>query len=450
MTKNTSKKKSSAAKKLVPAAGMLAISSMMLASSTYAWFTMSREVEVKGIQMTATVPEDLQLSLGALGSIDGTTYTTETSEKGVSLVASTGVLMKGNEGTTASDGNVLAPVNSWDWSNSANISAYYNFGKLMPASSNNGATIYFTPDASGVGRTVKGDAKFYAANNALAPLKWNSTNKTFDASGDATGSAKATLHAATSKTNDTINDGWKDGGTDNYTVASDWNVTNDDGYYVDIPVWLRSSGSKDINIAVAGYVLPGTTDTTKGKTETELELYRSVRVAILNGDTAKIAGAASDPTIGSITTTNNILPLADAWDKANSTGTGDPKKYTEIKALANPYTQSSILDSGIYDERLGNTGTAAGKLWGVSALTKYATGTDYTTTSETVAPTYTEYTAQAADTAIATVKAPADGSEYGVAKKLIIRVWLDGEDEQCWNDNAGQDWAISLKFSKIS
>ena len=35
-------------------------------TDSYAWFTMSREVEVTGIKMTASVPEDLQISLGKL------------------------------------------------------------------------------------------------------------------------------------------------------------------------------------------------------------------------------------------------------------------------------------------------------------------------------------------------------------------------------------------------
>ena len=57
MTKNNNK--SSAKKKLLPAAAMLTTSAVMLSTSTYAWFTMSREVEVTGISMTATTPEDI-------------------------------------------------------------------------------------------------------------------------------------------------------------------------------------------------------------------------------------------------------------------------------------------------------------------------------------------------------------------------------------------------------
>ena len=56
---------------MIPAIAMLTVSAMTLASSTYAWFTMSREVEVQNIQMTATVPEDIQISLGKIGTTSG-------------------------------------------------------------------------------------------------------------------------------------------------------------------------------------------------------------------------------------------------------------------------------------------------------------------------------------------------------------------------------------------
>ncbi len=38
------------------------------------------------------------------------------------------------------------------------------------------------------------------------------------------------------------------------------------------------------------------------------------------------------------------------------------------------------------------------------------------------------------------------GTSYGDAVKAVIRVWLEGEDPDCWNDTAGQNWSINLKF----
>jgi hypothetical protein len=68
MMKTNAKRKNSAAKKLIPAAGMLALSASMLATSTYAWFTMNKEVTVTGMQMKTTVGSNLLISEAASDS----------------------------------------------------------------------------------------------------------------------------------------------------------------------------------------------------------------------------------------------------------------------------------------------------------------------------------------------------------------------------------------------
>jgi hypothetical protein len=62
MMKTNAKRKNSAAKKLIPAAGMLALSASMLATSTYAWFTMSTTVKVDGMQLKTKVSGNLLIS----------------------------------------------------------------------------------------------------------------------------------------------------------------------------------------------------------------------------------------------------------------------------------------------------------------------------------------------------------------------------------------------------
>ncbi len=57
--KTNNMKKGNTAKKLIPAAMMLAVSASMLATSTYAWFTMNTEVTITGISMTTTVDSNL-------------------------------------------------------------------------------------------------------------------------------------------------------------------------------------------------------------------------------------------------------------------------------------------------------------------------------------------------------------------------------------------------------
>jgi hypothetical protein len=58
-TNNNNKKKQSAARKLIPAIGMLTVSAMMLSSSTYAWFTMNKEVQVTGMEVKTKVGSNL-------------------------------------------------------------------------------------------------------------------------------------------------------------------------------------------------------------------------------------------------------------------------------------------------------------------------------------------------------------------------------------------------------
>ena len=62
MMKNNVNKKGSNFKKLIPAAGMLAVSAMMLATSTYAWFSMSTKVSATNIEMKATASKNLLIT----------------------------------------------------------------------------------------------------------------------------------------------------------------------------------------------------------------------------------------------------------------------------------------------------------------------------------------------------------------------------------------------------
>lgn len=378
MAKKEVKQKNSPMKKLVAAACMLGLSASMLGASTYAWFTMSREVEVQNIQLVATTPEDIQISLGAIGS----------SAQGTSLAESTGYL-------TVSGGDVAEPATNYDWSNIADISHYYSFGKLIPASSNTGASIFFTPDANGVGKTLKTGAKFYTAVAG--------TTKTAESAVGGTGSN--TLNA-TSHVN-VASDTWASGTTPNtdYTKAVSWKATKDDGYYVDIPVWFRTSSVEGAQLSVVAAVYDNTTTPSYGTDSTATadgkELYKAVRVVVLNAD-------------GTVATANNTIPVKDGGADATS-GT---------------YAGSSILD---WYNRTSQTGA-------ISAVASQGATT----------ATYSAVTAMTDGTAVIDLTAAANkgtGTEYGAGKQYIIRVWLEGEDPDCYNETAGQDWSISLKFN---
>ncbi|MBR1563068.1 MAG: hypothetical protein IJ645_07660 [Ruminococcus sp.] len=260
------KKNTSSKKKLLPAAGMLALSAAMLSSATFAWFTMSREVEVQNIQMTATVPEDIQISLGAIGSASDST----------SLAKNTGYLTAGSVSGVTDPGTTV-----YNWSNTADISHYYTFGRLIPASSTTGENIYFTPDANGVGKTIKDTAKFYIAATKNAATAENATGVGGTSTTD---KLNTTAHLNTA-------DAWANGGT----RSTAWNATHDDGYYVDIPVWFRTSSVNGAELSVKAYVVdqanPNATTNSAAKTDGK-ELYKAVRVSVLESDGSATADGA--------------------------------------------------------------------------------------------------------------------------------------------------------------
>lgn len=66
--KANSKKKGNPAKKLIPAVGSLMVSACMLATSTYAWFTMNKTVTVTGMEVKTTVSSNLLISHDTLSN----------------------------------------------------------------------------------------------------------------------------------------------------------------------------------------------------------------------------------------------------------------------------------------------------------------------------------------------------------------------------------------------
>jgi hypothetical protein len=400
-------KKNSTAKKLVPAAGSLLISAAMLGTSTFAWFTMSREVEVKNIKMTATVPEDIQISLGHLVNFSATA----TGDANVSnaptftgLAGNQGILKGAGDGT-ADDGNVQAPLNgtdavsALDWASSADISEYYRLGKIIPASSTTGENIYFTPDAAGVGKTLKAGARYYqAADLSGALMEAASTGRTPDGT-NPDGSLKTTLHAINNQ--DESQDKWNDGstGSDNtYKTATEWNITNDDGYFVDIPVWLRSSAQTELTLSVDAYVT-----TTQAKDNDDL--YCAARAVILYSDTAETSGSNNGGYAGAANSSSNLIRIKkDGFTIDGTTTKGN--SIVDYMYSTNATGDAVSSTAGAYDNAIEYQGLQ---------FLKVAAGANNT---------------------------------YGAMTKAVIRVWLEGEDPNCWNSNAGQDFAISLRFSK--
>jgi len=429
------KKKSSTRKKLIPAAGSLLISAAMLSTSTYAWFTMSREVEVSNIQMSATVPEDVQISLGRIGVIgnDGT-ISGSTTEAAASLANGLGGLVSTSAGVTA-------PEKDWDWSNIADISEYYQFGKLIPASSTSGANIFFTPNANGNGQTIAAGATFYAANSAIL-----TANTEENVTGSGENPLNATAHIINKKTGGVVSDNWSTGvasytGGAKYTGSTGWNATADDGYYIDIPVWLRTSSASGAKLSVLAYVKPK--NTTQTNSADGDALYRAVRVAIIE-DVVSGSGASATTT----PTTHGILPITDGWNVSADGKTVGTLKDAPFQLTKATYAES-ILNWYGRDLTTGASTTALTALTGKADGAKAAASA--ITPAYDKATVYDPFTAN--DNVVATLAAPTKDdngvktANYGTPTKITVRIWLEGEDPDCWNDTAGQDWSINLKFN---
>lgn len=62
------------------------------------------------------------------------------------------------------------------------------------------------------------------------------------------------------------------------------------------------------------------------------------------------------------------------------------------------------------------------------------------------ATTLTDGLAASTDTTVVTVPMAAANADWGTSHKYILRVWIEGEDVNCWNETAAQDFQIDLRF----
>lgn len=353
MMKNNNVKKGNTAKKLLPAAGMLALSASMLATSTYAWFTMSKEVELKNINVTAAAPVNVQMSLGygqSTGALTAGTMAEGTNTNGVKLV-------KAPENSDMSE----------DWSNIINFYDFYQAPKLTPASSNTGGTIYYTHDATAVGKTINEE-------------------------GTAATGTEGTLVLLTAS------DSGKVAPTDDTSES----------HYIDFPVWFRTSDTSDLTLSVRATVKDGTNSSAVIASEGEAALFKAARVSILGGNNAATSNGV-------------IIP----YDSDGAQGS----YYVTDKALANTGTLGAQGSGAAYGTvSKTNQNSTASNADGDAIIT--IPGRSSGTTSA--------YTGNSNDTS----------DNYGAAVCVIVRVWLEGEDVNCWNATAGQDFCVDLKFTQ--
>lgn len=168
--------------------------------------------------------------------------------------------------------------------------------------------------------------------------------------------------------------------------------TKGEGYYLDIPVWFRTTNVEDVKLGVDVTV----EDPNKDNDDTKGDLYKATRVAILNEDRSAANGGVF---LGAET------DVASGYYKGKA-----------VKAA---------------------TGSSENDYYGT-----VTTATEVIESNGKVTNTATE---------VATVKGVGTGKTgYGTPTKYYIRVWLEGEDVNCWNANAGQSFTVDLKFYDLS
>lgn len=238
--KTNEKKNTSAKKKLIPAVAMLTTSAVMLSTATYAWFTMNKDAQVTGLEMTATAGGSIEISLGQLDST------------GLPTVA---------EGSRT----VSAPkMDNNSWRSVIAVSDYYSkINKIKPASSIDASDLYYVDDQS-----------VYAGGRAV-------DDKTAIAKADANNEVPFTVR--------------KTGDDEGIATVDDTN----NGYYLDVPVWIRTSKSSiqtvtcDVIITDNGESIKGS-DLTKAVRVAIVPLSASKDGAVkATGDSPAITEAAS-------------------------------------------------------------------------------------------------------------------------------------------------------------
>lgn len=364
--KRNNAQNSSAKKKLIPAVAMFTASAVMLSTATYAWFTLNKEVQVTGLTMQATASDGLEISLGSMG-------------------------------TDGKSPSITAPgKDDLSWKRAIEFADYYEgVGKLKPASSDDALDIYKVDET-----------KVYAGGHAVE----ENANITAATKKD---SATMKLKTATN--------------TEALTVLEDSTDTVNSGYYIDVPMWIRSSTNEaDTNVYC-------TVTITDGKTESE-NLMKAVRVAIIPTQSGANSTDLAGTNEGSATTT---------W-ASDDTNTSNAKTLMAGATSATIFGLTGQETADTYHGKvISATGTYAVNSLGTTTVVKAADKlSDNTNFSK---PTNDKDAATTPATAVFTLPKAEENDYAGCA--FVARVWLEGESKYCEDATANQDWQIDFHFS---
>ena len=144
-TKNT--KGSSPMKKLIPAAGMLMISATMLATSTFAWFTMNKEVSVTGMNLQARAEGGILIERSANSATKGISITDPTT------VAADAALLPTSTNNASTWFHAIAAANNANTAKAGTMETL-TFTDTAPASAALGYKSVTAPDGTTVQKYV--------------------------------------------------------------------------------------------------------------------------------------------------------------------------------------------------------------------------------------------------------------------------------------------------------
>lgn len=335
--KRNNAQNSSAKKKLIPAVAMFTASAVMLSTATYAWFTMNRDVQVDGLQMTATTSSSLEISLGELDTVATPTKDSAT------------------------------------WTKKIAVSDFYKtIGKLKPASSADGNNLYLIEDEEGI---YAGGTKVADDANVIAATQANS----------------ATLTAG------------------KITGTKIEQTENNSGYFIDVPMWIRSSNKDDAgsDVYCTVTIVDGENEDT---TDNGTELMKAVRVA--------------------------VIPVASGNDATDLTGSSKMSSATTNALTANTPAVGNTTVFGLTNDT-----------YNTKVLTSATTYNNATGAAGTIVEANGDNDKRTTATNTAVFKLPAaNDNNYGV-ESFIVRVWLEGESKYCNDLTANQDWNINFDFS---
>ena len=201
------------------------------------------------------------------------------------------------------------------------------------------------------------------------------------------------------------------------TAAGD-SLTQDEaessqGYYVDIPMWIRSTSSSDQTVKC--YVTITDNQVTETDTATTAnDLEKAVRVAVIPINTANDSSTATEAkdalNIGKLATreatSDGASVFATDWSYY-SKGTQKPNAVSKVGTT--------------YSDTLAELGFK-------QADAKKTTPTDQITGYSNVF-----------------TLAKAEQNNYSV-EGFVVRVWLEGESQYCNDATAAQDWNVQLNF----